>query len=39
MHCVAITSKGHTPHLQRDADLILPNVRAITVAAITQLLS
>lgn len=39
MHCVAITSKGHTPHLQRDADLILPNVRAITVAAITQLFS
>ena len=39
MHCVAITSKGHTPHLQRDADLILPNVRAITVAALTQLLS
>ncbi len=39
MRCVAITSKGHTPHLQRDADLILPTVRAITIDMITQLLA
>ena len=38
MKCVAITSKGHTPERQRDADLIVPTVREVTVAAVRALL-
>ena len=38
MKCVAITSKGHTPERQRDADLIVPTVRDVTVAAVRALL-
>jgi beta-phosphoglucomutase len=38
MKCIAITSKGHTPERQRDADLVVPTVRAVTVAAVRALL-
>lgn len=38
MKCIAITSKGHTPERQRDADLIVPTVRDVTVAAVRALL-
>ncbi len=38
MRCIAVTSKGHTPERQRDADLIVPSVQMITVAAVAGLL-
>jgi HAD superfamily hydrolase (TIGR01509 family) len=38
MKCIAITSKGHTTERQRDADLIVPTVRDVTVAAVRALL-
>jgi beta-phosphoglucomutase len=37
MRCIAITSKGHTPERQSEADLIVPSVRDVTVAAVRAL--
>jgi beta-phosphoglucomutase len=39
MRCIAITSKGHTPERQSEADLIVPSVRDVTVAAVRALLA
>jgi beta-phosphoglucomutase len=39
MKCIAITSKGHTQERQRDADLVVPNVRAVTIAAVRELIA
>jgi HAD superfamily hydrolase (TIGR01509 family) len=39
MRCIAITSKGHTVERQSEADLVFPNVRAVTVAAVITLLA
>jgi hypothetical protein len=39
MKCIAITSKGHTPERQKDADLVVPNVRAVTISAVRALLA
>ncbi|MFZ9880829.1 MAG: HAD family hydrolase [Phycisphaerales bacterium] len=39
MRCIAITSKGHTPERQADADLILPAVAHATVDAVRRLLA
>lgn len=37
MRCVAITSKGHAPERQREADLIAPSVRAVSIAEVRAL--
>ena len=39
MKCIAITSKGHTPERQKDADLVVPNVRAVTISAVRALIA
>ncbi len=38
MRCIAITSKGHTVERQREADLVFPTVKTVTVAAVRALL-
>jgi beta-phosphoglucomutase len=38
MRCIAITSKGHTVERQREADLVFPDVKTVTVAAVRALL-
>jgi len=38
MRCIAITSKGHTVQRQREADLVFPTVKTVTVAAVRALL-
>jgi beta-phosphoglucomutase len=38
MRCIAITSKGHTVERQREADIVFPNVKTVTVAAVRALL-
>ena len=38
MRCIAITSKGHTVERQREADLVFPSVKTVTVAAVRALL-
>jgi beta-phosphoglucomutase len=37
MRCVAITSKGHRPEVQGDADLIVRSLRELTPARLAQL--
>ena len=37
MRCIAITSKGHAPERQRDADLVVSSVRAISIADVRML--
>jgi beta-phosphoglucomutase len=39
MKCIAITSKGHTPERQKDADLVIPNVRSVTISAVRALVA
>ncbi|MFM7052349.1 MAG: HAD family hydrolase [Planctomycetota bacterium] len=39
MRCIAITSKGHTPERQRDADLVFASVAEVTVDAVRGLLA
>jgi beta-phosphoglucomutase len=38
MRCIAITSKGHTTERQREADIVFPTVKTVTVAAVRALL-
>ncbi|MFM7133532.1 MAG: HAD family hydrolase [Planctomycetota bacterium] len=38
MRCIAITSKGHTPERQSQADLVFPTVREVTLAAVRSIL-
>lgn len=38
MRCIAITSKGHTVERQREADIVFPTVKTVTVAAVRALL-
>jgi beta-phosphoglucomutase len=38
MRCIAITSKGHTIERQREADVVFPTVKTVTVAAVRALL-
>ncbi|MFN5495595.1 MAG: hypothetical protein ACK5C3_03330, partial [bacterium] len=38
MRCIALTSKGHTVERQREADLVFPDVKTVTVAAVRALL-
>lgn len=39
MRCVAITSKGHTPERQHDADLVFADVRSVSLDAVHALLA
>ena len=39
MKCIAITSKGHTPERQKDADLVVPSVLHVGVAQVRALLA
>ena len=38
MRCIAITSKGHTIERQGEADLVFPNVKTVSIAAVRALL-
>ncbi len=39
MRCVALTSKGHRPELQRAADLVVRSLREVTLATLARLLA